>query len=179
MILLGRLGSTGAEIISISIQVMSSLVVILLATRAHPGGSMRVSPLALSSYHMSPQPTPATPTDPGTISLPHPCSPTFLSSIIVINGSALHVTSVGDTVHSGPLYLNNILVIPIIIHNLLSIHRFTTDNQFYIKFRTPRDSPYEILPLVSWSPVATALDPYILLVSTPHLPHPMLSHPTP
>jgi hypothetical protein len=34
------------------------------------------------------------------------------SSIIVDNGSALPATSVGDTVHPSPFYLNNILVAP-------------------------------------------------------------------
>jgi hypothetical protein len=50
------------------------------------------------------------------------------SSIIVGNGSVLPVTSVGDTVLPGPFYLNNILVAPDIIQNLLFVHEFTTNN---------------------------------------------------
>jgi hypothetical protein len=40
----------------------------------------------------------------------------------------LSVTSVGDTILPGLFYLNNAFVTPDIIQNLLSIHRFTTDN---------------------------------------------------
>jgi hypothetical protein len=56
--------------------------------------------------------------------------PTFTdpSSIIIGNGSALPITSVGDSALLGLFYLNNILVTPTIIQNLLSVHRFTTDN---------------------------------------------------
>lgn len=127
------------------------LVVSLLATSApsvYPGDSVGVPLKVLSSYHISSQPAPATPInwdvdfgalyhttpDPGTISLPHPCRPTFTSSIIVSNGSTLTVTSVGDTVLHGPLYLNNILVAPNIIQNILSVHRLTTDNHRYMEF---------------------------------------------
>jgi hypothetical protein len=44
------------------------------------------------------------------------------------NGSSLPVTSVGDTTLPGLFYLNNILVTPDIIQNLLSVRRFTTNN---------------------------------------------------
>jgi hypothetical protein len=50
------------------------------------------------------------------------------SSIIVGNRSSLSVTSVGETTLFGPFYLNNVLVTPDIIQNLLSVRRFTTDN---------------------------------------------------
>jgi hypothetical protein len=62
--------------------------------------------------------------------------PTFTdpSSIIVGNGSALPVTSVGDSVLPGLFYLNNVLVTLDIIQNLLSIHHFTTDNWCSIEF---------------------------------------------
>jgi hypothetical protein len=58
------------------------------------------------------------------------CPPTFTdpSSITVGNGSTLLVTSVGDSTLPGPFYLNNVLVTTDIIKNLLSVHRFTTDN---------------------------------------------------
>jgi hypothetical protein len=50
------------------------------------------------------------------------------SSIIVGNRSSLPVTLVGDMTLLGPFYLSNVLVTPDIIQNLLSVHRFTTDN---------------------------------------------------
>jgi hypothetical protein len=56
--------------------------------------------------------------------------PTFTdpSSIIVGNGSTLSVTSVGDSALPGLFYLNNVLITPDIIQNLLLIRHFTTDN---------------------------------------------------
>jgi hypothetical protein len=62
---------------------------------------------------------------------PHISDP---SSIIVGNGSSLPITSVGDTTLPGPFYLNNIFVTLDIIQNLLSVHRFTTDNGCSIEF---------------------------------------------
>jgi hypothetical protein len=56
------------------------------------------------------------------------------SSIVVGNGSSLPVTSVGDTVLSGQFYLNNVLVTPDIIKNLLSVRQFTTDNNCSMEF---------------------------------------------
>jgi hypothetical protein len=50
------------------------------------------------------------------------------SSIAIGNGSALPVTSVGDSALFDPFYLNNVLVTPDIIQNLFSVHCFTTDN---------------------------------------------------
>jgi hypothetical protein len=57
-----------------------------------------------------------------------------LSSIIVGNRSSLPVTSVGDTTLPGLFFLNNVLVTPDIIQNLLSVHRFTTDNWYSMEF---------------------------------------------
>jgi hypothetical protein len=56
------------------------------------------------------------------------------SSIIEGNGSSVPVTSVGDKTFPGPFYLNNVLVTPNIIQNLLSIRRFTTDNWCCMEF---------------------------------------------
>jgi hypothetical protein len=58
----------------------------------------------------------------------HPPTATDPSSIIVDNGSALPVTSVGDLALLGLFFLNNVLITPDIIQNLLSVHHFTTDN---------------------------------------------------
>jgi hypothetical protein len=46
----------------------------------------------------------------------------------------LLVTSVGDTALLGLFYLNNVLFTPDIIQNILSVHRFTTDNWCSIEF---------------------------------------------
>jgi hypothetical protein len=64
----------------------------------------------------------------------HPASSTDPSSIIVGNGLALPVTLVGDLALPGLFYLNNVLVTPDIIQNLLFVHRFTTDNWCSMEF---------------------------------------------
>jgi hypothetical protein len=64
---------------------------------------------------------------PSNIYLVRPTNPIAPSSIVVGNGSILPVTSVGDMVLPSPFYLNNILVAPDIIRNLLSICQFTTN----------------------------------------------------
>jgi hypothetical protein len=66
-------------------------------------------------------------------------SPTYStpSSIIVGNGALLPVTAIGSHTFSFPhrnLVLNNVLVSPHIIKNLISIRRFTTDNNCSIEF---------------------------------------------
>jgi hypothetical protein len=56
------------------------------------------------------------------------------SSIVVDNGSSLSITFVGDSVLPGPFYLNNILLAPDMVQNLLSVRRFTTDNWCSMEF---------------------------------------------
>jgi hypothetical protein len=54
-----------------------------------------------------------------------------MAPVIVGNGSTLPVSHLGHTaLHtpSHPLYLQNVLVAPDIVSNLLSVRRFTTDN---------------------------------------------------
>jgi hypothetical protein len=63
-----------------------------------------------------------------------PPLPTDPSSIIVGNESSLPVTSVGNTSFPTPFYLNNVIVTPDIIQNLLSVRRFTTDNWCSMEF---------------------------------------------
>jgi hypothetical protein len=65
---------------------------------------------------------------PGNIHSSHP------PSIIVGNGFVLHVTLVGDSVLPGPFYLNEILVAPNLVQNLLSICRIITDNSCSTEF---------------------------------------------
>jgi hypothetical protein len=72
--------------------------------------------------------------DIGNLNFVHPPTSTDPSSIIVGNGSALSVTSVGDSALPDPFYLNNVLVTPDIIQNLLSVRRFTTDNWCSMEF---------------------------------------------
>jgi hypothetical protein len=79
-----------------------------------------------SLFHITPYPR--------VVSLPHPYNPTSPFSILVGNGSTLYVTSIGDTVLPGPLNLNNILVVPNIIQNLLSVCHYTTDNRCSMEF---------------------------------------------
>jgi hypothetical protein len=69
-----------------------------------------------------------TTSDAGNLTSIHPPTSTDPSSIIVGNGSALLVTSVRDSIIPDLFYLNNVLVTPDIIQNLLSICRFTTNN---------------------------------------------------
>jgi hypothetical protein len=70
----------------------------------------------------------------GNISNPRPLNSASPSSIIVGNGSTLPITSVGDSVIPGPFYLNNIVLVPDIVQNLLSVHCFTTDNWCSMEF---------------------------------------------
>jgi len=53
----------------------------------------------------------------------------FPSSIIVGNGATLPVVGTGCSTIPGPFRLNNVLVAPEIIQNLLSVRQFTTDNR--------------------------------------------------
>jgi len=79
-----------------------------------------------ASNHLTP--------DTGNISLFRPPRSTYPSSIIVGNGSILPVTTTSHTVISRPLYLNNVLVAPHIIKNLISVRQFTKDNNCSIEF---------------------------------------------
>jgi len=75
--------------------------------------------------------------DPGNLSTISPPSSLTPSSIIVGNGALLPVTATGSHIFSSPhrnLVLNNVLVSPNIIKNLISIRRFTTDNNCSIEF---------------------------------------------
>ena len=56
------------------------------------------------------------------------------TSIVVGNGSLLPVTSTGATVLHPSLHLNNVLVSPQLIKNLISVRQFTTDNNCSVEF---------------------------------------------
>lgn len=61
-------------------------------------------------------------------------SSSFPSSIVVGNGATLPVIGTGYSVLPGPFRLNNVLVAPDIIRNLLSVRKFTTDNSISVEF---------------------------------------------
>lgn len=56
------------------------------------------------------------------------------SSIVVGNGSLLPVTSTGYTALSPSLRLNNVLVSPYLIKNLIYVRQFTIDNNCSVEF---------------------------------------------
>jgi hypothetical protein len=73
----------------------------------------------------------------GILSSSHPPSLFGPSSIVVGNGALLPVTSTGSYSFPTPnhhLFLNNVLVAPSIIKNLIFVRRFTTDNNCSIEF---------------------------------------------
>ena len=58
----------------------------------------------------------------------------YPSSIVVGNGSLLPVTSTGTATLPGPFSLNNVLVSPSLIKNLISVRQFTSDNNCSVEF---------------------------------------------
>jgi hypothetical protein len=70
----------------------------------------------------------------GNISTLRPLASSNPSSIVVGSGSSLLITPVGDSILLGPFYLNNILLAPDMVQNLLSVRRFTTDNWCSMEF---------------------------------------------
>jgi hypothetical protein len=69
----------------------------------------------------------------------HSHLPAIASSIMVGNGASIPVTTRGSSIldiNSTKFVLNNILVAPSIVHNLLSVRQFTRDNGGSIEFDT-------------------------------------------
>jgi hypothetical protein len=79
-----------------------------------------------ATYHTTP--------DPGILTFVRPPPSSLPSSIMVANGSCLPVTSVGAAGPPGSFRMPDVLVAPSLVHNLLSIHRFTTDNSCSVEF---------------------------------------------
>ncbi|XP_021309205.1 uncharacterized protein LOC110432736 [Sorghum bicolor] len=79
-----------------------------------------------ATYHTTPNPS--------ILSSVHPPSSSLPSSIMVANGSCLPVTSVGAAGPHGSFHLHDVLVAPSMVHNLLSIRRFTADNSCSVEF---------------------------------------------
>ena len=71
---------------------------------------------------------------PSTLSHVLPPRYPFPSSIVVGDGSLLPVTITGATVLPGSLSLNNVLVSPRLIKNLISVRQFTSDNNCSVEF---------------------------------------------
>jgi hypothetical protein len=78
-----------------------------------------------ATYHITP--------DPGILTSVRPPS-SLPSSIMVVNGSCLPVTSVGAADPPGSFLIPDVLVAPSFVHNLLSIRRFTADNSSSVEF---------------------------------------------
>jgi hypothetical protein len=78
-----------------------------------------------ATYHTTP--------NPGILTFVRPPS-SLPSSIMVANGSCLPVTSVGAAGPPGSFRIPDVLVAPSLVHNLLSIRRFTADNSCSVEF---------------------------------------------
>ena len=95
---------------------------------------MSLNQLASTDWYLDSGATSHMTLDPSSLSfLSRPRYP-FPSSIVVGNGSLLPVTATGATHLSDSLSLNNVLVSPKLIKNLISIHQFTTDNNCSVEF---------------------------------------------
>jgi hypothetical protein len=79
-----------------------------------------------ATYHITP--------DSGILTSVRPPSSSLPSSIMVANGSCLPVTSVGAAGSPGSFRIPDVLVAPSLVHNLLSIRRFTADNSCSVEF---------------------------------------------
>jgi hypothetical protein len=101
---------------------------------ANSFSAMALTPPAVTDWATDSGASNHTTSDAGNLTSVRPTISTDPSSIVVGNGSALPVTSVGDSALLGPFYLNNVLVTPNIIQNLLSVRRFTTDNWCSMEF---------------------------------------------
>ena len=106
------------------------------------------------------------------------------SSIIVGNGNLLPVTSTGTAVLPHKLHLNNVLVSPNLIKNLISIRQFTTDNNCSVEFDpfgcSVKDLPTrnEIVRCDSSGPLyPLQLSASAFLANTSTLWHQRLGHP--
>ena len=72
--------------------------------------------------------------DSNTLSYSFPPRHPIPSNIIVGDGSLLPVTATGAAHLHGPFHLNNVLVSPKLIKNLILVRQFTTDNNCSVEF---------------------------------------------
>jgi hypothetical protein len=101
---------------------------------AHSFHTMMMVPPAVTDWVVDSGASNYTTFNVGNLTSVQPPLPTDPSSIVVGNRSSLPITSVGNMTLPGPFYLNNVLVTPDIIQNLLSVRRFTTDNWCSMEF---------------------------------------------
>jgi hypothetical protein len=94
---------------------------------------MALTPPVFTNYVTDSGASNHTTSDAGNLTSVRPPTFTDPSSIIIGNRLALPATSVGDSALPGPFYLNNVLVTPDIIKNILSIYHFTTDNWCFME----------------------------------------------
>ncbi|KAG7542778.1 GAG-pre-integrase domain [Arabidopsis thaliana x Arabidopsis arenosa] len=115
-------------------------------------------------------------------------------SVIVGNGSSIPITSTGQTTilsKTKPLLLNNVLVAPNIVKNLISVRQFTKDNWCSVDFDpfgfTVKDLPSrkvllrcessgDLYSLPATFNKTPSSSPTALLASTPELWHKRLGH---
>lgn len=95
--------------------------------------TVALNPPVVIDYMDTSAPNHITP-DVGNVSVIRPPDCMSLSSIIVGKGSILPITYVDHTVLPRPFYINNILVPPNNIQNVLSVCQITTDNNYSIEF---------------------------------------------
>jgi hypothetical protein len=101
---------------------------------ANSFSTMSLTPPAVTDWVMDSSASNHMMRDAGNISLFRPPHFTCPSSIVVGNGSTLPVTATGDAVLPRIFRLNNVLVAPNIIKNLISVRQFTTDNNCSVEF---------------------------------------------
>jgi hypothetical protein len=90
-------------------------------------------PSSSGDWYMDSSATSHMASHPGILSSSHPPCSSTPSSIIVGDGSYLPITATGSA-SVGNLHLENVLVSPQIIKNLVSVRRFTTDNNCSVEF---------------------------------------------
>jgi histone deacetylase 1/2 len=118
-----------------------------------------------------------------------------MAPVIVGNGSTLPISHLGHTSISSsdrPLHLQNVLVTPNIVTNLLSVRRFTTDNLLSMEFdpfgvsvkdlRTGAlllrcNSDGDLYPLFSPAPASSSSPPIAYVAASADLWHRRLGHP--
>ena len=103
------------------------------AALAHSFSTMALSPPVGPEWVANSGATYHTTSNADIFSSVHPSSSYVPSSIMVLNASCLPVTSVGAAGPHGSFRLADI-VAPSMVHNLLSIRRFTTDNSCSVEF---------------------------------------------
>ncbi|KAG7620191.1 hypothetical protein ISN44_As04g012080 [Arabidopsis suecica] len=110
---------------------------IIPTTLANAFNTMTFSDPNDAGWYMDSAATAHLTAQPGTLSSITSSSNSSLPLVTVGNGSTIPVTSYGQTTipsSSRPLHLNNVLICPQILKNLISVRQFTTDNLCSVEF---------------------------------------------